>query len=245
VRQETLDFDPAARSSHDELMDIEAVSFEEFRACLQDLSRVNTLTLGRRPVLAFLERALRHAPGDVPVTILDVACGYGDTLRAIREWGERRGRRLTLLGVDLSPQAVRAAREATAAHEDIAYHCADIFAFRPPTSVDLVVSSLFTHHLQDDAIVRFLGWMQAHARLGWCVNDLHRHRVSFHGFRLLARTLRLHRFVQHDGPVSIARGFRPGEWRALIAAAALPPGETRIVRRVPFRICVERLRAAA
>ncbi len=226
-------------------MDIEAVSFDDFRACLRDLSRVNTLTLGRRPVLTFLDHALRHAPKDLPVTILDVAFGYGDTLRAIREWGERRGRRLNLLGVDLSPQAVRAAREATTAREDIAYHCADIFAFSPPVPVDFVVSSLFTHHLQDDDIKRFLGWMDAHARLGWCVNDLHRHRVSFHGFRLFARTLRLHRFVQHDGPVSIARGFRPSEWHALIAAAGLPAGETQILRRAPFRLCVERLKAGA
>jgi SAM-dependent methyltransferase len=224
-------------------MDVEAVSFEDFRACLQDLSRVNTLTLGRRPVLAFLDRALRDVPLDTRVTILDVAFGYGDTLRAIRRWGERRGRKLNLLGVDLSPQAVQAAREATTAREDIVYHCADVFAFEPSVPVDLVVSSLFTHHLNGDAIVRFLRWMETRARLGWYVNDLHRHPVSFHGFRLLARALRLHRFVRHDGPVSIARGFRPHEWGDLIAMAGLPQGETEIVRRMPFRLCVERLKA--
>jgi len=238
-------FDSRARSRDDELMDIEPVSFDDFRACLQDLSKVNTLTLGRRPIIAFLERALPEADPSIPITILDVASGYGDTLRAIRKWGERRGLTLNLHCVDLSPQAVRAAREATTAKDNIDWHCADIFAFEPPSPVDFVVSSLFTHHLSHDAIIRFLGWMEAHARRGWCVNDLHRHAVSFHGFRLLARTLRLHRFVQHDGPVSIARGFRPAEWRAMIEEARVPPEGTAIIRRMPFRLCVERIKASA
>lgn len=242
MRFDTVRFDASARSPDDELMDIEAVSFEDFRACLRDLSKVNTLTLGRRPIITFLEQALEAADPAIPITILDVASGYGDTLRTIRSWGERRGVRLNLLGVDLSPQAVQAAREATTAGENIDYHCADIFAFEPPCPIDLVVSSLFTHHLANHEIVRFLGWMEAHARLGWCVNDLHRHRVSFHGFRLLARALRLHRFVQHDGPVSIARGFRPPEWRALVEEARIPPAGTAVIRRIPFRLGVERIR---
>lgn len=236
-------FDAANRSREDELMDIEAVSFEDFRACLHDLSRVNTLTFGRRPVIAFLERAAERASADEPLTVLDVASGYGDTLRAIRRWGNRRSVPLNLIGVDLSPQAVQAARQATSPDDKISYHCADIFSFEPPAGIDLIVSSLFTHHLTDAEIVRFLSWMEDRARLGWCVNDLHRHRLPFHGFRLLARTLRLHRFVQHDGPVSIARGFRTHEWAALIRQAELPPGDTTILRRAPFRLCVERLRA--
>jgi hypothetical protein len=55
--------------------------------------------------------------------------------------------------------------------------------------------------------------------------------------------LRLHRFVQHDGPVSIARGFRPAEWGAMIEEAGVPPKGTAIIRRMPFRLCVERIKA--
>jgi SAM-dependent methyltransferase len=236
-------FDPSARSREAELMDIEAVGFEDFRACLSDLSRANTLTFGRRPVIAFLERALEQAPADQPITILDVASGYGDTLRRIRSWGNRRGLKLELIGVDLSPQAVQAARMATSEAEGIAYHCADIFSFEPPFAVDLIVSSLFTHHLSDEDIVRFLKWMEERARLGWCVIDLHRHPASFHGFRLLARLLRLHRFVQHDGPVSIARSFRKQDWHRLLMQARLPAHEAAVVHRAPFRLGIERIRS--
>jgi hypothetical protein len=39
----------------------------------------------------------------------------------------------------------------------------------------VIVSSHFAHHLSDADLVRFLRWMEGAARLGWFVNDLHRH----------------------------------------------------------------------
>jgi hypothetical protein len=58
----------------------------------------------------------------------------------------------------------------------ITYETGDVFALDPARRFDVVVSALFTHHLDDAQLVRFLRWMQATARLGWFVNDLHRHR---------------------------------------------------------------------
>ena len=80
------------------------------------------------------------------------------------------------------------------------------------------------------------------ASAGWLINDLHRHRLAHWGFPLLARLLGLHRIVREDGRLSIARSFRPSEWRALLDEAGVPAGAARIVRRFPFRLCVERLR---
>ena len=77
---------------------------------------------------------------------------------------------------------------------------------------------------------------------GWLVNDLHRHPFSYWGFPLLARLIGAHRIVREDGRLSIARSFRPAEWRAILARAGLPEGAARVVRRFPFRLCVERLR---
>jgi hypothetical protein len=51
-----------------------------------------------------------------------------------------------------------------------------------------------------------------------------------------------HRFVQHDGPVSIARAFTGEDWKAVLSAAGVPRGAARIVPRFPFRLCVERTR---
>ncbi len=108
----------------------------------------------------------------------------------------------------------------------------------------MIVSSLFAHHLDDASVVRFLRWMEGRARLGWFINDLHRHGLPYRTFGLLASTLQLHPFVRHDGPVSFARAFVPGEWRRLLRQAGLPEGEVAIRRWAPFRLCVGRVRPA-
>jgi hypothetical protein len=84
--------------------------------------------------------------------------------------------------------------------------------------------------------------MEATAGRGWFINDLHRHPVSFYAFRTIARLARWHRFVQHDGPISIARSFQKADWVRLIHAAGVDGTITRVRWHVPFRICVGRIR---
>jgi SAM-dependent methyltransferase len=238
------DIDFASRSRLDELMDTEPVSFEEFRACLVDLARVNRLTLAYRPTFAFLDRLVeRGLPQGRPLEVVDVGSGYGDMLRKIDAWAETRGVAVALTGVDLNPWSRKAAAEATPSGRPIRWITADAFAYEPPTGIDVVVSSLFTHHLPDPLVVRFLRWMEATARLGWFINDLHRHPVPYHFFRHFARLARYHRFVQHDGPISVARAFATPDWRHLLAAAGIGPANVDITWWVPFRLCVERLKA--
>ena len=118
----------------------------------------------------------------------------------------------------------------------------DAYAFEPPVRIDLVVSSLMTHHLQDAEIVKFLAWMEATARLGWFVNDLHRQAIPYHLFKAASRLTRWHPFVKHDGPVSILRSFRQEDWRRMCGAAGLAESEYLIREYWPARLCVARLR---
>ncbi|MEO3432021.1 methyltransferase domain-containing protein [Inquilinus sp. CAU 1745] len=229
------------RSVEAELMEGEDVRPKDLRACLRDLETVNTLTLARRPTLAWLDRAIGDS-GAETVSLLDVGSGRGDFLRRTQSWGRRRGVTIEAVGVDLNPLSAVAAREATPSGLDIAYHTADIFAFDPGRRFDFVVSSLFTHHLSDEAVVRFLRWMERAAVRGWFVNDLHRHAIPFHGFRLMARIAGWHRFVRHDGPVSIARGFRRADWLRFLEAADLDRSAVEIGWHMPFRLCVGRLK---
>lgn len=232
----------AVRSHQTELMDTEPVGFEEFRDCLRDLATVNVLTLAHRPTLRWLARATADLrPGD-RVTLVDVGFGYGDMLRAIHRFCVGRGFVPELTGIDLNPWSAASARDATPDGMAIDYRTGDVFAFAPERPVRFVVSSLFTHHLSDEQAVAFIRWMERTAGGGWFVNDLHRHALPFHGFRLLARLARWHRFVQHDGPVSIARAFRRDDWERIVAASGVPRDAVSIDWHVPFRLCVGRLR---
>lgn len=231
--------DFSRRSDTSELMD-GPCDFETFRGCLSDLAQVNVVTLGHRATLHFLEdlrRQGRIRRGQT-TRIVDVGSGYGDLLRAIDRWGARHGLSLHLAGVDLNPWSARAAREVTL--RPIEWSTSDVFAYDAPC--DVVVSSLFTHHLTDAQIVRFIDWMEARAAVGWFINDLHRHPFPYFGFGLLARWMRWHPFVRHDGPVSIARAFTREDWRGLISQSRLDPAAADIRWRFPFRICVSRIR---
>jgi SAM-dependent methyltransferase len=202
---------------------------------LKDLSRVNRWTLTARPTLSFLRRATR---GLKRFRLLDVGFGQGDMLRSISRWARRRGLEAQLVGVDLNPNSVSGARASTPPELAVDYVTGDYADVAGP--FDLVISSLVAHHMTDDQLRRFLRFMEGEARVGWMVNDLHRHRLAHFGYPLLARTMGVHRIVREDGRLSIARGFRPAEWRAILKEAGI--GGARIVRRFPFRLCVERLR---
>jgi hypothetical protein len=103
-----------------------------------------------------------------------------------------------------------------------------------------VVSSLFTHHLGEADVVRFIKWMEQHAELGWFINDLSRGAIPYYLFRWFAKFAGLHRFVQHDGPVSIARSFVPEDWERMCAAAGQNGSDIVIRKFRPARLCVER-----
>ncbi len=228
----------AVRSDAPELMDTDCTDAADYAACLRDLARVNTVTLARRPTLAWLDRAMRRRARRTAISVFDVAYGEGDMLRAVARWARRRHRPVRLGGVDLNPAAAAAAQAASPGLA-LELQTGDVLAAVPVPAPDYIVSSLFTHHLTDAQAVAFLQWMERHAGHGWFVNDLHRHAVPLAGFRLLSRALRWHRFVQHDGAVSIARAFRRADWQRLLAEAGVP-GEVRWV--FPFRLCVSRLR---
>lgn len=221
-------------------MDTEVISAADFAECLADLATVNSVTVARPPTIAFMRRVSRGMKAGAQLSVLDVGFGEGDMLRRVYRWGVRRGLRMELSGVDLNPWSATAARAATPAAMDIRFITSDLFDL-PWGETDVVISSLFTHHLTDAQVVEFLVWMERRARRGWFVNDLHRHPVAFHGFRLLSGVAGWHRFVQHDGPISVARSFRRRDWEALLRRAGLA-GRATVRWHVPFRLCISRIR---
>jgi SAM-dependent methyltransferase len=236
---DVLDFSRRAELSElPELMD-EPCSREVMRACLCDLARVNRWFLAYRPVLTWLD-SLGLRANSSPVRILDVGCGYGDGLRRIEQWATERNIPVELTGCDLNPDTIAIAAEASPATSRIKWIAADVFSNRNQRPLDIVVSSLFTHHLSEPQIVHFLTWMESNAQAGWFINDLSRASIPYRLFKAFAKAANLHPFVQHDGPVSIARAFIPEDWRRMCAAAGLAEPDISIRSFTPARLCVAR-----
>jgi SAM-dependent methyltransferase len=223
-----------------ELMDLPC-SRDVLRSYLRSLARTNRWTFAYRPLLDWLDK-LQFTAADLrePLRILDVGSGYGDGLRRIEQWAQSRSVAVELTGLDLNPDATAIAMEATPQGSRIRWISADVFAYTPPEPPHLVVSSLFTHHLSEDEVVRFLQWMESNTRLGWFINDLSRGAVSYHFFRVFSKLARFHPHVQHDGPISIARAFVPEDWRRMCAGAGLDEQCVQIKSCKPGRLCVVR-----
>ncbi|SNT20756.1 Methyltransferase domain-containing protein [Granulicella rosea] len=231
-------------ASNPEQMD-QPCAYADLRECLLDIAEINRLTFAYRPTLHWLNHVHAVLPRlGRPLQILDVGCGYGDGLRRIRRWAFEKNLPVVLTGIDRNPQAIRAARKATHPGENITFLEGDIFSYEQEAGVDIVVSSLLTHHFEDPQIVRFLDWMESNARLGWFVNDLHRQQRAYTVFRLASRFMGWHRFVKHDGAVSILRSFRAEDWRRLATEAALSPDTYQIREYRPARLCVARVKLA-
>jgi SAM-dependent methyltransferase len=229
----------SARSTAPELMDDASVPVAVYDRCIADLASVNRVTFTHRATLRWLDKAVKSLPLAQEISILDVAYGDGDLLRAIARWAVRRQRNVVLSGIDLNPRSAAAARAATPAGQNIAYHTGDVFFYQPETPVDFVVSSQFTHHLTNEDIVGLLQWFDKTAGRGWYITDLHRHVLAYHGFPLLAYLLRWHEIVRHDGQVSIARGFTGAEWQALLDEAGI---DAKISWILPFRHGISRIK---
>jgi SAM-dependent methyltransferase len=236
-----------------ELMD-SPCSYPEFRTVLRDLGKVNRVTLGYRPTLAFLDPIagscdackrlpIPNAVPSRPLRILDVGSGGGDTLRAVARWAAVRNIPVELTGIDLNPHSTRAAQEFSSRDRlptDITFLTTDVFCYAPNPQPDIILSALFTHHLSSPEIVRFLRWMEDHARLGWFINDLHRSRRAAFWFRFLPVLLGWHRFIAYDGPVSLRRAFVPEDWQRMLAQAGICAAN--IEQHPMNRLCVARIR---
>ncbi len=223
----------------EEEMDAVELAPARYTRVLADLSRINALTLAARPTLGFLERVRARGVGDRPWRILDVGFGSGDMLARIARWGERRGVVLDLTGVDLNPKSAPVAEARLG--EQVRLMTGD---YRDLTGQnwDIILSSLVTHHMTRAQRTEFLRFMERESARGWLVNDLHRQRLPFAGYPLLATVAGVDPIVRRDGQLSVGRSFRHAEWLAMLADALPQTASTvRIFRSFPYRLCVERV----
>ena len=223
------------RSTAAEWMDDAAATEAEFASALRDLARINRWSLAYRPTLRWLDRLVAET-GARRLSVLDVGAGGGDMLRAIAAWGARRGVSVQLTGLDRSPWA---ARYAAAAGTPGEFLTTDLFDLDPVRRFDVVLCSLFTHHLRDPELVRFLRWTDDRARRGWLISDLHRHWLPWGFVWAAVRATGMDPMVVHDSTVSIARSFVRADWQRLLAAAGL---QAEIHWAVPFRWTIGAIR---
>ena len=238
---EPLDF--SQRAELKEEMDAPC-SYEELRRCLRHLAIVNRLTWAHQHTLRWLERIPQLTTERRPFRLLDIGCGYGDMLRLIERWAKKRNAHLELVGADINPNCLRAAREATPASSCIQWVLGDPRTTAKTQRADLVVSCGVFHHLSEQDIISMLEWMEGVAILGWYITDLHRQPRPYQVFSALMRGPWWQRFIRTDGLRSIRRSFRREDWQRMCTKAGIAVAEISIEECRPARLCVGRVKRA-
>ncbi len=222
------------RNRQPEWMDQGGIDAAAHDQALQGLRRINAVS-GAVGCLFSPVQALAAALGpDRPLRILDVACGGGDNTIALAARCRRNGLPVQVDGCDRSGQAVAiASRHGAGSPLGTSFFQADALVDPLPEDYDVMVCSLFLHHLEDADAVALLHRLGQSCRHLVLVNDLIRsplgYGLAWVGCRLLSRSP----IVHFDGPVSVQGAFRMDEALDLAGRAGL--GGARIRRHWPER----------
>lgn len=210
---------PARRSieSHEQ-MDAPAVDDGALRRALRFIEWINRFLGYTRVTIGHLAGFILACPSADPIIILDVATGSADVPKAILKWAESHGRDVHVTALDWHPATVAVAAEARSKKLSVVRGDALALPFADD-AFDFVMTSMFLHHLPDDAVVTALRELDRVARRGVIVADLLRRRRAAFWIRLF--TLFSEPMIRHDARVSVRQAFTPGEIKSLAAKAGL------------------------
>jgi len=126
-----------------------------------------------------------------------------------------------------------ARRQAESQRADVRFFELDALTDGLPDGYDVVVCSLFLHHLEDCQAERLLRHMAAAAKKMFLVNDLVRSLPSLLVTYVGTRVLSSSDVVHTDGPLSVRAAFTVDEVSGLVRRAQLDRAVIR--RHWPFR----------
>jgi len=224
------------RNLQPELMDNPTLEDQRFIGSLIGLRRVNTFTGSARILLPDLLAAAK-AKAPEPLRVLDVACGGGDI--AIKLWKQLRARGFSaeFHGCDLNPLASEhATAQADAQHADLTFFPLNILTDPIPPDYDVIMTSLFLHHLSRDEALNFLQAAAAAAPT-LLIHDLIRSPAGYLLAQVGTRILGCNDVCHEDGPRSVAGAFTLAEAKALTNDAGLQTAT--VTPKFPFRFLLK------
>ncbi len=211
------------RQRQPELMDQPGLSESEHCQALAGIRRVNLLSRSEAKLWAVLRSLAPTDPSKPPLRVLDLACGGGDVAIRLAKLARRQRIPMTIDGCDLSPTALHVASQASqqAGLPDMKFFVQDALRNPLPLDYDVIMCSLFLHHLDEDDAVHLLRAMSTAARQAILIDDLLRtywgYALCWVGCRILTRS----KMVHYDGPVSVQGAFTIPEVQALTDRSGL------------------------
>ena len=199
------------RAVEEEYMDDFSTGGDELLEALRHLRRLNRIFGASSPSLYGFKRLWRQFGRPDRVSVLDIGAGSGDVNRRILRWAARNGVDVRITLVDITEEACEEARNLYQGVSNITVRRCDLFDL-PEGSADIVMSSQFLHHFDDVRLPEVVGQMLKVSRLGVVISDIHRHWISWSAVWVVAHLVSGNRYIRHDGPLSVAKGFKSSDW---------------------------------
>jgi ubiquinone/menaquinone biosynthesis C-methylase UbiE len=203
---------------------------------LDDLHWANRWLGGYASVRAALRPLVKkHRGRSEPLRIIDLGAGGGDLAARLVRWSDRQGAPLRVTALDANLHAVHRARRTLDRRlpdylrARVQVEEGDALALAVPDAhFDAATALLVMHHFDAPRAADLLREMHRVSRRGLVVSDLHRHPAAYLGVKALAKARPgTSAMFAHDAPLSVRRGYRRSELRALAERAGLPHAQIR------------------
>jgi SAM-dependent methyltransferase len=229
-----MPFRVAQRSRQPELMDQPDLDPKAHEYALRGLERINFWS-GASHVFWPGLRAVAQTLPQRPVRVLDLACGAGDVATRLWRKAQRAGLSLQIDGCDRSPTALDYARQRAARRNaNVSFFRCDLLHDALPEGYDVLINSLFLHHLDEAEAETFLRRAAGVAGRVFMLSDLVRGSVGMILAYSVTRLLTRSRVVHVDGPLSVAGAFSEKELHQMAGRAGLH--DATVIRHWPSRM---------
>lgn len=206
------------RSLQKEILDQKNIPFEDIALNMKELDWINSHLGGHSITIKGFKKLLRQKE---IISVCEIGCGGGDNLNALHKFCYRKNIRASFCGIDINEECIAFAKENTAIKDpDFIISDYKNVDFRNGNP-DIIFSSLFCHHFSEEELTAMMKWMKANSKLGFFINDLHRHFISYHFIRLATKIFSKSYLVKNDAPLSVLRGFKKNEWRNILENAGI------------------------
>lgn len=203
------------RSNKKEMLDGDSIPDADLFLNLKELDTINHLLGGYNITFSALMHLIK--PGK-QLTLVDIGCGGGDTLKRIHYWKTKHDFTLDLIGVDIKEVCINYAKQNNS-ENGIQFICDDYRnSFNHITNVDILHACLFCHHLSEEQILELIHFTLSNRSI-LVINDLERNAIAYYSIKLLTKLFSKSYLVKNDAPLSVLRGFKKQEWMTLLHKA--------------------------
>lgn len=214
-------------------MDLPELDSEQHHQALRGLDRIHWITGGARYFWKRIE-ALALENEKKPLRVLDLATGGGGVPIALWRRADRAGVSIELSGCDISARALTFARaRAVEAGAPVHFFERDLLQDGIPDGYDVVLCSLFLHHLEDAQASALLAQFPQRVAREAMVHDLVRNASGYSFAHWGPQFVTPSKVVHIDAPLSVLSAFTLAEVEGLAKQAGLT--DYRIEKQFPFR----------